>query len=97
MDSHRGATVPSGTASPAPKQPEPALVSWPRSVQTALSALLVVSLIVLAGKSLLHSLRAGPNTTPSQRIELNTASRAELMLLPGVGENLADRIAKARS
>jgi competence protein ComEA len=66
-------------------------------MQIALGFLLATSLLVLAGRSLLQSLQAGSSTLPSQRIDLNSATQAELMLLPGVGETLAERIVKARA
>ncbi len=59
-------------------------------------ALLAAGFIFLAGKSLFQSLQAGSSTIPSQQIELNTASHVELMLLPGVGEQMARRIIKVR-
>jgi len=66
-------------------------------VQFALGFLLAGCLFFLAGKSLLLSLQAGPSTIPSQRINLNFANRAELMLLPGIGEQGAERIIKTRA
>jgi competence protein ComEA len=88
----------SSTSSPPPSVPDPDLgVTWPRSAQFALGVLLAASLLILAGRSLLVSLQAGPSTMPRQRIDINSADAAELMLLPGVGESLAARIAAARA
>jgi competence protein ComEA len=61
-----------------------------------LGVLLASGFLFLAGKSLFQSLQAGSSTIPSQQIELNTATQAELMLLPGVGEQMAKRIIKVR-
>jgi competence protein ComEA len=96
MDNRQGVpqTVPTAALASAPQAGLRAV--WPRSLQVAVSALLVATLGVLACKSLLQSLEAGSSTIPAQRIDLNAATHAELLLLPGVGENLADRIAKAR-
>jgi len=66
-------------------------------MQVALGVLIALSLFVLVGKSLLQSLQAGTGTIPSLRIDLNSATPAQLMLLPGVGETLAERIAKSRT
>jgi competence protein ComEA len=97
MDLQPGARPPTA-ASRTLRAPEPAFAAtWPRSVQLALSVLLAACLLVLAGKCLLQSLQAGPSTIPSQRIDLNSATHAELILLPGVGEQLAERIARARA
>jgi competence ComEA-like helix-hairpin-helix protein len=60
--------------------------------------LLVLSLSLLAWHALLARRGASrptfldPNETPPFRIDLNRASHAELLQLPGVGENLARRI-----
>jgi competence protein ComEA len=98
MDSQPATNQASAALSPAPPTPGRDLgVTWPRSVQLALGALLLASLLLVAGRSLLLSLRAGPSTIPPQRIDINSASQAELMLLPGVGERLAERIAGARA
>jgi competence protein ComEA len=84
-----------------PAQPpavaQPLAVVWPRSVQMALGALLALAVLALAGRCLLQSLGAGTGTVPSQRVNLNTANHAELLLLPGIGEALAERITKARA
>ena len=66
-------------------------------MQVALGVLIALSLFALVGKSLLQSLQAGTGTIPSLRIDLNSATPAQLMLLPGVGETLAERIAKCRA
>ena len=73
------------------------LITWAPCVQIVLGCLLAGCLLFLAGKSLLLSLQAGPSTIPSQRINLNFANRAELMLLPGIGEQGAERIIKTRA
>ena len=69
---------------------------WPRSAQISVAAFLVAALFFVAGRSFFQSLTAGPSAVPSHRIDLNSASRAELLLLPGVGEQLADRIIQTR-
>jgi len=82
----------------APAAPERGLcVVWPRSVQITLGVLLVAGLFAVAGKALLQSIQAGPSTLPSQRIDINSATLAELLLLPGVGDNLAERIVQVRA
>ena len=86
-----------GSAATAPVAPAAGLAgTWTRSAQLALGVLLGGCLFVLLGKSLLQSLQAGAGTIPSLRIDLNSATTAQLMLLPGVGERLAERIAKYR-
>jgi competence protein ComEA len=100
MDAHPNTPSPAVTATP-PSTPVPArpavLITWPRPVQIALGVLLAATFAALTGKVLLQALQAGPSTIPSQRINLNAATHAELLLLPGVGEALAERIVKARS
>jgi len=40
----------------------------------------------------MQPLRSGPKTTPGEPIDLNTATREQLMTLPGIGPTLAERI-----
>jgi competence ComEA-like helix-hairpin-helix protein len=77
-------------------------LSWPRAAQRVLivlaAALLVLGL-VLGRRDLL---RSTPVTVPDDplleiRLDLNSATRADLETLPGVGASLAGRIDAYRS
>ncbi len=80
----------------------PGTTAWPRGAQLAAALLLGIALTLLA----IHAwgyLRWGsrpadlePSSQPAYRIDLNRADRAELLQLPGVGPQLADRIEKYR-
>jgi competence protein ComEA len=76
--------------------PTPPLLTWPRSVQLALGLLLVAGVFFLLGRwsnpqpAVAFTERSGP------ALDLNRASRAELRLLPGVGDALAQRIVDHR-
>ncbi len=95
MDTPREA-IPTAVT-PAPVGPgQSSCASWPRPVQITLAALLALGLLAVAGKSLLQALETGPSVVPSQRIDLNWATLGELILLPGVGDQLAARILKVR-
>jgi competence protein ComEA len=90
---------PAGPPQPAPPGRPPL---WPRSAQLALAVLLGSAATLLA-VHLFGSLRYGsrpaelqPDHALGQRIDLNQAGRAELLQLPGVGENLAGRIQEYR-
>lgn len=74
------------------------LTAWPRSAQLVTVFLLGVAATLLTFR-VAGSLRSGSRPTELQRgavltyrIDLNRATRAELLQLPGVGENLAQRI-----
>jgi competence protein ComEA len=90
---------PSPPAPVVPPQPStPVVAAWPRSAQLTTAFLLGVTLTLLAGQGLGY-LRWGSRPTeldrPSPviyRVDLNRAERAELLQLPGVGDNLAARI-----
>jgi competence protein ComEA len=68
------------------------LQAWPRPAQLAAVVLLVLATVLLA----IHGVgywRGGSRPSElEQRIDLNQASRAELLQLPGVGNSLAERI-----
>src|SRR5438270_3360264 len=91
------AATPAPAATPA-ASPTPLTTAWPRSAQVATATLLGLAVISLGVRSY-GCLRWG--TRPSSlvratdfehRIDLNRADRAELLQLPGVGENLVGRI-----
>lgn len=94
----------SAPPSPAPAAgPESALqTAWPRSVQGATAGLLVLAVVLLACRSASYlGWRSQPTELTSgagltYRVDLNRAPRAELLLLPGVGAGLAQRIENYR-
>jgi len=92
------------TAPPAPAAAAPApettlATSWPRCAQLATAFLLGVAaalLLVHGAGALRWGTRPGEldrPPLPAYRIDLNRASRAELLQVPGLGPSLADRIA----
>jgi len=76
-----------------------ALVSWPISVQLALGLIVVAGLFFILGRWSTESAKpqidvfehAGP------ALDLNRATRAELRLLPGLGDALAERVVDFRT
>ena len=79
-----------------------AIATWPRSAQLA-GAFLCGVLITVLGMQALTFLQFGAKPSQieeprpvSYRVELNEARRAELLQLPGIGPNLADRIVAYR-
>lgn len=96
------AAPPSTQGANAPQPSTPAVVeAWPRSAQLTTAFLLGVSATLLAVQ-VCGTLRWGSRPTAltrgglTYRIDLNTATRAELLQLPGVGENLVQRIDERR-
>jgi competence protein ComEA len=84
-----------------PAQPSPAVApakvrTWPHAVQWSLFVIAISAMVGLLTHSILHGSvqRPAPNSgePPLTRLDLNLATRAELRLLPGVGEKLAERI-----
>lgn len=81
-------------------EPSP-LLTWPIGVQIALGLLVTASLFFLLGRWT----HAGSNTPPAALaaqeqprpgLDLNRATKAELRLIPGIGDALAQRIVEYR-
>lgn len=92
-------TVPSPAVEPPatmPPQAAPPSATWPRSARFTVGVLVAACALLLFGQTLLTSFGARPSPSPAPRIELNAASHADLVLLPGIGEQLAARIVKHR-
>jgi comEA protein len=94
-------TPPSGLGPSLSPLPDIAM-AWPRCAQLA-AAFLLGAAAALVGGHCLSSLRAGTQPaaldgpqTLAYRVELNTATRGELLHLPGIGPALAERIEEYR-
>lgn len=92
-------TAPTTPATSGPASPSSAvLTAWPRSAQLTTAFLLgvVLTLLIVQATGLLRwgsrpsELEAAPPV--AYRIDLNKATKAELLQLPGVGPALVDRI-----
>jgi competence protein ComEA len=83
-------------AEPSPQPPpQPPQFAWPRSAQMAAAVLVLLSVLGLAG----FAWRPGGSATPLRApavLDLNQATRADLLLLPGIGEQIAERIESHR-
>lgn len=91
---------------PPPARPSPdatesfALLTWPRTVQLALGLIITASIFFLLGR---WSQQWSPHREPGasarvgQPLNLNRATKAELRLLPGIGDALAQRIVAHRA
>ena len=96
MDAANPLPVASPPAPAPPPAPPPPVRTWPHAVQSSLFVIIISVGIALVTHSLLRGSVQRPvanfGEPPLTRIDLNQASRAELRLLPGVGESLAQRI-----
>ena len=89
---------------PAPALVEPHAVvpsPWPRSVQLALGLLLTAGIFFTLGRwssgPFAAPLLSIPHQASGPRLDLNRATKAELRLLPGLGDTLAQRIVDHRA
>jgi competence protein ComEA len=80
-------------------QPPP-LLTWPTTAQIALGLILLSGIFFLVGRWSLSWARPQPvhglMDRDSPSLDLNRATQAELRLLPGVGDSLAQRIVEYR-
>lgn len=89
------------TSKPVKSCESPPLVTWPLGVQIALAFLITAGLFFVlgrwshAGSDVLPEARAA-QAQPRQGIDLNIATKAELRLIPGIGDALAQRIVEYR-
>jgi competence protein ComEA len=79
--------------------PPPQSSAWPRAAQWAAAFVLGAAAVVVFGRILPFFDRARP--TERERIivvavDLNSASKSDILQLPGVGEKMADRILASR-
>jgi competence protein ComEA len=88
---------------PLPRRPLDIVSAWPHSAQLA-AAFLLGSVATLLGGHLVSSLRQGSEPSAiveprpvTYRVDLNEATRAELLQLPGIGPSMADRIESYRT
>jgi competence protein ComEA len=95
MDPNSSA-IPSGSFRPPPTPP--ALLTWPRSVQLALALIVVASLFFVLGRWSNTPVKAEADLFDhaGPALDLNRATKAELRLLPGLGDALAQRIVDFR-
>lgn len=85
---------------PAPAQPAPARPDWTRGPSGVIAALALACLASLACLRSLDHAPAGGFTAlapHASKLDLNTATAAELELLPRIGPALAGRIATDRA
>src|SRR5262245_32822641 len=93
------ATAPTPSADP-PSPAESVTTAWTRPAQLTAAFFLVLS-VALVGVQIYRSSRWAckpleHSGAPAYQIDLNRAERAELLQLPGVGPQLADRIVQHR-
>jgi competence protein ComEA len=84
-----------------PTTPAKALLTWPAGVQFALGFLLIAGIFFLLGRWSLDWSRAVPASLAAVErevpaLDLNRATRAELRLIPGIGDALAQRVVDQR-
>jgi competence protein ComEA len=86
---------------PAPPGKPPPVLTWPSGVQFALGFLVIAGIFFLLGRWSLDWNRAAP--APIHEVErdvpaldLNRATKAELRLIPGIGDSLAQRVVDQR-
>src|SRR5213596_3523736 len=78
-------------------RPEPAAPTWPRSAQWVFAFLLGLVTTVILGRFFPIFDRARPTLhQPTVGVDLNRASKAELMQLPQVSDKRADAILATR-
>jgi len=102
MDAANSSPQVTSSAAPQPPVPAPLPVRiWPQCVRSTLFVMMIAAVAGLLTHSLLHGNVQRPvsdsGEAPLTRIDLNAAGRAELRLLPGVGDQLAARIEAYRT
>jgi competence protein ComEA len=83
------------SAAPPVPPPNQSPTAWPRSAQLTLAFFLGISVTIVLGRFTPLFSRPTP-TVLTAGVDVNTASKAELLQLPQVGEKRADAILAAR-
>ena len=100
MDQAQSASVSGAPPTPPIATPSP-LLTWPIGVQIALGFLITGSLFFLLGRwsqvGPPPAFEAAAVDQPGAALDLNRATKAELRLIPGIGDALAERIVGHRA
>ena len=88
--------TPLSTPPTRPPTPEPP-ADWTRTAARPFGAAIVLSLCAAAAPAVMSRADDAAPNPPEMRIDLNSATRVELMIIPGIGDALASAILEHRA